>query len=172
MKRSGLERRTPLEATSRLERRKPLAQGNGLKRSGRVNPKRKTPRRGRLVLTGVDRQELRHAAYDRAGGVCEAGVAPGCPGRVDRDVFEWHHRKLRSQGGDDTIENSLALCPACHGWVHRNPTAAKTRGLIVPRWAAPAEYAVTLRDGSVVRLTGDNGYDLVFPANHNGGDAA
>lgn len=168
MRRSGPpRRRKALES-----RRTPLAQGSGLKRTGRVKPRRSTPRRGRLVLTGDARRELRRATFDRAGGRCEAGVDPSCPGRLDLEAFEWHHRKLRSQGGDDVHENSLALCPACHSWVHRHPAAAKRLGLIVPAWAHPADYALTLPDGRIVRVTRDNEYDLVFPPTLDRGDAA
>jgi len=167
MRRTGPPRRRKA-----LGRGKPLAQGKPLERSGRVKPKRSTPRRGRLKLDGPARQELRQATYDRAGGRCEAGATDGCPGKLDRDAFEWHHRKLRSQGGDDTHENSLALCSACHAWVHRNPAAAKRLGLIVPSWAHPADYALTLPDGRIVRVTRDNGYDLVFPPNLDRGNAA
>jgi hypothetical protein len=166
-----MRRSKPLEATTPLERRKPLARGKGLKRSGRVKPRRSTPRRGRLTLTGSDRQELRHATYDRAGGQCEAGIAPGCPGRVDRERFEWHHRKLRSQGGDDVPENSLCVCRSCHEWIHRHPQVAQASGWIVPSFAAPEHRAVNLPDGRIVRLTSDNEYDEVFPAEMEGGAA-
>lgn len=171
MKRSRLDRRTPLDSSGTLERRTPLAKGKGLKRAGRVKPKRDKPRRGRLVLPPPERQRLRHEVYDRAGGRCEAGVVDECPGRLDRDAFEWHHRKLRSQGGDDVHENSLCLCTYCHAWAHANPADARGLGLIVPRGANPAERAVHLADGRVVRLTSENTYDLVFPATREG-DAA
>lgn len=160
MKRSGPPRR-----------RKALDRGKPLERRARVKPKRSTPRRGRLVLKGAERQALRQATYDRAGGRCEAGVATECPGRMARDAFEWHHRQLRSQHGDDTHENSLAVCSACHSWIHRHPAASKRLGLIVPSWAHPADYALTLPDGRIVRVTRDNEYDLVFPPTH-GDDAA
>lgn len=156
----SLARRTPLEATTPLERRKPIAQGDGLKRSKRPRAKRDTPRRGRIVLDPAARQQLRQAVYDRAGGLCEAGLTPDCPGRLDRHAFEWHHRKLRSQGGDDVIANSLCVCSGCHSWAHAHPAEAKSAGVIVPRWADPAAYALTLPDGRIVRLS--DRYDPVF----------
>lgn len=166
MRRTGPPRRRKA-----LERGKPLAQGTPLARSGRVKPRRVKPRRGRLELGPRERQQLRQDVYDRAGGRCEAGVTPGCPGRLDRHGFEWHHRKLRSQLGDDVPENSLALCPACHEWVHRHPAESKRLGLIVPSWAHPADYALTLPDGRIVRVTRHNEYDLVFPSNIGDGAA-
>lgn len=169
MKRSGpIQRRTPLDSGGEL-RRTPIARGKGLKRSGRVNPKRSTARRGRLVLTGEARRALRLAAYDRAGGRCEAGVTDTCPGRLSADAFEWHHRKLRSQGGDDVIENSLCLCHDCHEWAHQHPRLARDLGLIVPQAGDPAARPVTLADGRAVRLTSDSDYDVIFTAH---GEAA
>lgn len=163
-RRSPLNRTTPLEPGGPLQRRKPIAQGSGLKRSGKPSGKRPNPRRDRLRLVGEERKQLRLDAYDRAGGHCEAGVSERCPGVISLDAFEWHHRKLRSQGGDDTITNSLALCHHCHEWAHQHPEDARMRGLIVPRVSDPAERAVNLWDGRVVRLTEDGGYDVIFDA--------
>lgn len=145
-----------------LERKTPLARGKGLKRAGRVKPKRDTPRRGRLVLTGDDRKALRLDVWNRASRRCEAGIDPNCPGTLAEDAFEWHHRKLRSQGGNDEHVNSLCLCHDCHVWVHANPSFAKRYGLIVASMGDPESRAVTLWDGRVVSLTAEGGYDLVF----------
>ena len=40
-----------------------------------------------------------------------------------------HHLKFRSQGGQDVIENLMALCRECHFEVH-NGTKIKTADLI------------------------------------------
>ena len=40
-----------------------------------------------------------------------------------------HHLKFRSQGGQDVIENLMALCRECHFEVH-NGTKIKTEDLI------------------------------------------
>ena len=39
-----------------------------------------------------------------------------CSGTLDA-----HHVLMRSQGGQDTVENLKVLCRAHHEWVHRNP---------------------------------------------------
>lgn len=135
-----------------------------------MRAKRRTVRRGRLALPPAEVKTLRMAVYDRAGGICEGQVTATCPVRLPRDGFEWHHRKLRSQGGGDCPENSVALCRDCHQWAHQHPKDAKARGLIVPPWADPAAYALTLPDGRVVRLTTETTYDTVFDAHE--GDAA
>ncbi|MBZ5653111.1 MAG: HNH endonuclease [Acidobacteriia bacterium] len=34
--------------------------------------------------------------------------------------MEIHHQTLRSKGGDDSEENLITLCTACHSLVHRS----------------------------------------------------
>jgi len=33
--------------------------------------------------------------------------------------LEVHHQEFRSQGGDDSEENLVTLCEACHSMLHR-----------------------------------------------------
>lgn len=52
----------------------------------------------------------------RAGGNCE-GCTKAAPFKRRSDgspYLEVHHRTPLAQGGDDTIENAIALCPNCH----------------------------------------------------------
>lgn len=44
---------------------------------------------------------------------------------------EAHHRRIRSQGGEDSEENLILLCPEHHTWCHMNPAEAAELGLIV-----------------------------------------
>lgn len=53
----------------------------------------------------------------RVGNRCERCGASGV--RLDG-----HHKKLRSQGGEDVEANCIVLCARCHDWAHRNPQAA------------------------------------------------
>lgn len=53
-----------------------------------------------------------------------------------------HHRKLRSQGGDDTPKNLLDVCLGCHTTIHANPSESYARGLLVHSWADPSEVEV------------------------------
>jgi 5-methylcytosine-specific restriction protein A len=32
--------------------------------------------------------------------------------------LEVHHKKQLSEGGEDTVENAIALCPNCHREAH------------------------------------------------------
>ncbi|MCG5076489.1 HNH endonuclease [Paraburkholderia tagetis] len=51
----------------------------------------------------------------RANGVCEGCVEPAPFLRSDgRPYLEVHHRQPLAEGGVDTVENAIALCPNCH----------------------------------------------------------
>jgi hypothetical protein len=56
----------------------------------------------------------------RAGGKCEACHAPApFERRTDRSPYlEVHHTTPLAAGGDDTVENAIALCPNCHRKAH------------------------------------------------------
>jgi hypothetical protein len=69
--------------------------------------------------------------------MCQART-PECTGRVEHR----HHRKLRSQGGDNSDANLLPVCSRCHNWIHANPKLAVERGLIVRSWEDPREVEV------------------------------
>ncbi|GAB5097949.1 hypothetical protein YK56LOC_36650 [Caballeronia sp. HLA56] len=51
----------------------------------------------------------------RADGACE-GCAQSAPfQRADGTPYlEVHHRRRLADGGEDTVENAIALCPNCH----------------------------------------------------------
>jgi len=52
-----------------------------------------------------------------------------------------HHRRLRSQGGDNDFSNLLPMCWRCHDAVHANQA-----GLIVGRTEDPRRVPITLTD--------------------------
>lgn len=58
--------------------------------------------------------KIKLALYQRAAGMCEARL---------KDCAYWgsdpHHRKLRSRGGTNALENLLLLCRSCHDRVTR-----------------------------------------------------
>ena len=57
-----------------------------------------------------DPELLRHFRLEMAGEPCErCELRPG---------IHVHHRKFRSQGGDDLESNLLWLCGTCHDEVH------------------------------------------------------
>lgn len=69
---------------------------------------------------------MRLAVRARSGGRCEARTLE-CTGRAQHQ----HHRRLRSQGGDNTTYNLLDVCRACHDWIHGHPAEAAGRGFIL-----------------------------------------
>ena len=56
-------------------------------------------------------EQLRRQVLRRDGWRCQC-----CGGRLNLEV---HHKELRSQGGDDSEQNLITLCAACHERLHR-----------------------------------------------------
>jgi 5-methylcytosine-specific restriction endonuclease McrA len=70
-------------------------------------------------------QFVKEYVYKRANGKCElcSNNAPFETGKKTenrRPFLESHHIVWLSKKGDDTIENSVALCPNCHRKMHHN----------------------------------------------------
>lgn len=101
---------------------------------------------------------LRQAVFDRDHYCVKCG-------KPLREPVAVHHRKLRGQGGRDEITNLIALCSPCHniapGSVHQNPRTSYASGWMVPSWADPAEWPVTLANGDRVLLTDAGTYQEV-----------
>jgi 5-methylcytosine-specific restriction enzyme A len=97
------------EADSSAERRKRLA--SAPKRPAQV-----------LVLTQVFARNADVVAevLARAAGTCErcAKAAPFLRRRDASPYLEVHHREQLADGGEDTVENAIALCPNCHRELH------------------------------------------------------
>lgn len=55
-----------------------------------------------------------------------------------------HHRKRRSQGGDDSPTNVIHIPDWFHSWIHDNVEKAQQLGLLVPGWQDPADVPITL----------------------------
>ena len=100
--------------------------------------------------------QLREQVFARSQGYCEK-----C-GNSLFESFALHHRKLKSRGGKDTVENLLALHHECHNFgtdaVHFNVALAEKHGWIVSSYADPADVSVTLSDGSSVMLSKEGTY--------------
>jgi ATP-dependent DNA helicase RecQ len=69
------------------------------------------PKRARLRLDPDPYQQLRNQVLRRDGWRCQS-----CGTMSNLEV---HHREFRSQSGDDSEHNLIALCAACHAAVHR-----------------------------------------------------
>lgn len=65
----------------------------------------------------------------RANGICENCKNPAPFYKVDKTPYlEVHHKVPLAEGGEDSIENSVALCPNCHRHVHYGSDT------FVPKW--------------------------------------
>lgn len=99
--------------------------------------------------------EIAERVLERANGYCEK-----C-GQVGYD-FALHHRKLKSQGGQDAVSNLIAVHHACHNMgtkaIHMNPKEAVENGWIVPGWADSTTYPLVLPDGTSVLLDDEGSY--------------
>ncbi|MFJ5366858.1 HNH endonuclease [Pectobacterium punjabense] len=56
----------------------------------------------------------------RANGKCERcdSNAPFLRRRDNTPYLEVHHKTPLAEGGEDTVENTTALCPNCHRYLH------------------------------------------------------
>src|SRR5699024_3524176 len=72
--------------------------------------------------------EVAEVVNERAGGICEIiNIEAGCTGYRE----QLHHRKLRSQGGEHTVENLVGICHRCQYWRHAHPAIAYANGWLV-----------------------------------------
>lgn len=91
------------------------------KRQEYLNSSPRTPK-SRTVLVNIYERNPYVVAevLERANGICEKC---GCPApfrkRKDNSPYlEVHHKIRLADGGDDTVENAIALCPNCHRELH------------------------------------------------------
>jgi hypothetical protein len=96
--------------------------------------------------------ELREAVFTRSGGLCEL-----CGERL-QPGWEWHHRKRRSQGGEDSVSNGLALHVLCHKRVHGHVAWSESVGALVRSTANPSRVRLALHGETWVWLRADGTY--------------
>ncbi len=65
---------------------------------------------------------------ERAGGICEAcgSRAPFERASTGEPYLEVHHKVRLADGGEDAVENAIAVCPNCHRKAHYGPQNAST----------------------------------------------
>lgn len=105
-----------------------------------------------ITRFGILDPNLRRQVFARAGGECE------CCGDRLRQVWEAHHRKFRSRGGQDSIVNLAALCLLCHRRIHNHDVWATEHGYSVPSTEDPASVPMALHGVLFRLLTADGGY--------------
>lgn len=87
----------------------------------RLNDAPRIPPRIQIVSVGFRRNaDVIVAVLKRANGVCERcrKNAPFIRRSDGTPFLEVHHKITLAEGGEDTVENALALCPNCHREVH------------------------------------------------------
>jgi hypothetical protein len=86
-------------------------------------------------LSRIFPKAVKRAALARSQGKCEArGELYGLPAQIDCQAslaygVEFDHFVLWANSRDSSLENCLAVCPACHRYKsakHDTPKAAKT----------------------------------------------
>ena len=93
--------------------------GEVLQAKAREASRRKVKPRQTTTTTYYRNPVIAKAAKERANGVCQLCGMPAP--FVDKDgnpYLESHHIIWLSEGGEDTIENTVALCPNCHMRMH------------------------------------------------------
>jgi 5-methylcytosine-specific restriction protein A len=86
----------------------------------KIREAKKTPKKTTVETTAYDRNSyIVEYTKRRAKGVCQLCEAPApFNDNDDRPYLECHHIIWLSEGGEDTIDNAVALCPNCHRKVH------------------------------------------------------
>lgn len=101
------------------------------------------------------KEETKATIRERADYVCEAMIPEaGCSWR-GTDI---HHRHMRSQGGQHTVENGVLLCRECHSYIHMHPAIAYTNGWLVKSTKNPLDIPFRRRGGFIV-LTEDGEFE-------------
>lgn len=77
------------------------------------------PKRPPVRLDPASYDQLRNQVLRRDGWRCQA-----CGTMSNLEV---HHKEFRSQSGDDSAENLITLCSACHATAHCLPNMRSQR---------------------------------------------
>lgn len=81
--------------------------------------KTNVPHRSSTVKSFIRNPYVGEYARRRANGTCELCDLPApFQNKEKKPYLEVHHIEWLSKGGEDTIENTVALCPNCHRKMH------------------------------------------------------
>ncbi len=101
-----------------------------MKRSGPIQ--RRTPLA--RATTPMRRSAMKAHPASRSNATVREMAVRRTAGRcvLCRDAADHaHHRKMRSQGGPDEVENLIPVCPACHEQIHHHPEWAYLHRLLI-----------------------------------------
>jgi 5-methylcytosine-specific restriction endonuclease McrA len=71
--------------------------------------------------------KVRAEVLERSKGLCEIPHGPRI-GRFPHRADHLHHILMRSQGGQHTPENLIAVCWEWHAYIHANPAISYEQG--------------------------------------------
>jgi len=110
--------RAPITDPDKLSRRANEIRSRGVKGKPKGNEK---PKRSTTSTDQIERDpDVVAWVLDAANGTCECCVsaAPFVRAKDGTGYLEVHHVKTLGDGGSDTTENAVALCPNCHRELH------------------------------------------------------
>lgn len=90
-------------------------------RANRLDKAKKIPEQIEIRTRGFKRNaDVIVTVLDRANGICERcnQKAPFVRKKDNTPFLEVHHKKQLSEGGEDSVENAIAICPNCHRELH------------------------------------------------------
>lgn len=99
-------------------------------RKSRLAKAPRIPPRVNVTTTIYDRNpDVVAEALERAQGICGQCKKPAPFNRKSDDTpyLEAHHKIKLADGGEDTVENAIALCPNCHREAHYGAPPDMTR---------------------------------------------
>lgn len=96
--------------------------------------KRSPIKRGKPIKSKIKSvpKDIYQQVLDRDGGCVARSLIPDvrCVGRIDP-----HHALMKSQGGQDTLDDLIAVCRSHHDYIHANPAISYELGLLRHRQA-------------------------------------
>ncbi|MCG9557820.1 HNH endonuclease [Vibrio kanaloae] len=90
-------------------------------RKKRLSTAKSKPKKRYVTTVVYDRNpDVVAEVLSRAGKYCEecGNIAPFRRKKDDTHYLEVHHKVPLAKGGDDTVDNAIALCPNCHREAH------------------------------------------------------
>lgn len=90
-------------------------------RQNRIKHAKKFPKQVQVITTTYQRNaDVIAEVLDRANGICErcGASAPFIRASNGTPYLEVHHNIRLADGGEDTVENAIAVCPNCHRELH------------------------------------------------------
>lgn len=90
-------------------------------RLNRITNAKKFPEQVQVTTTAYRRNaDVVAEVLERASGICErcGASAPFIRASDGTPYLEVHHKKRLADGGEDTVENAIAVCPNCHRELH------------------------------------------------------